>query len=376
MRAQLLTSLALLLVLSGGYASPVSAQDLTGGAKSDEKSDSSENSSLVRVKDWTIKREVDTLTSSMKQFNGLIRSLSKANSELGKEFKKYLNDPNNELLASRVEKKLAQYAANVSKEFNAIIASQDVFTSNFRNLRHKLKQLSVHLKGKSVEFKNQLLEYKKKSKEYKGQLITLANKIKDPDLTEAERAKLKREFQLIHRRYRMQNRYLKGYTSRYKGYLRLQQNMGGLGNLFGSLHGKFEDLITNLENEKKYLKASIELQADSLRIKKLIREGIVGGEKAIVNVSKKLATLYVKVDTFNEVHDRISQQMNRFVDSQGSLLNVTDKINSIGAGGATFGGLNKDLDKLIDEFAQKDPDAEEEVTSATEKKTEGGKGEK
>jgi hypothetical protein len=326
---------------------------------------------VVKVDKWTIKSEVSTLTNSMKQFNGLINSLSKANKDLSVTFKQYLNDPDNELLASKVEKKLAAYAANVSKEFDTIIATQDVFTSNFRNLRHKLGQLGGHLKTKSAAYKDQLLDYKKKAKTMEKSLIDLAMKVKDPDLDPAERTRLKREFAIQHRRFMMQERYVKGYSSRYKGYVRLQKNMSGLGGLFGGLHSKFEDLIKNLENEKKYLRDSIELHADTLRIKKLMREGIVGGEKAIVNVSKKLATLYLKVDTFNEVHDRISQQMNRFMDSQGAVMGVTDKVNSIGTTGIGFGALNKDLDKLIDDFANKKDSIDDD-----ELDVEGGKGDK
>ena len=312
-----------------------------------------ERSRIVRVKDWTIKDEVTTLTLSMRQFNGLIDSLTKANKDLGKEFKEYLNNQDNELLASRVEKKLAAYAANVSRDFDTVIASQDVFSSNFRNLRHKLGLLQRHLKSKSGSFKGQLAKFKNGASTMDKELQTLASRLKDPSIDADEKAKMKRAFAVQYRRYQMQRRYLKGYSSRYQGYIRLQKNMGSLSELFSSLHIKFEDLILNLENEKQYLKASIELQADALRIKKIIREGIVGGEKAITNVSKKLADLYLKVDTFNQVHDRISQQMSRFLDSQGPLLGVTEKINAIGGEGSSFNSLNKDLDAVIDDFAKK-----------------------
>lgn len=314
------------------------------------------SSRLVQVKDWTIKTEVNTLTSSMKQFNGLINSLTRANKDLGKEFKAYLADPDNELKASRVEKKLAAYAANVSKDFDAIIANQDVFSSNFRNLQHKLGMLAKHLESKSVQYRDRLGGYKTKANEIERGLIDLATKIKDPSLEPAEKRRLKLDFAAQLRRLKLQQRYLKGYTSRYQGYLRLKKNMASLGTLFSSLHGKFEELVKNLENEKKYLKASIELQADTLQIKKLIKDGIIGGQGAITTVSEKLAVLYLKVDTFNEVHDRISGQMNKFMDSQGLLSDVTEKINSIGGQGTAFGDLNKDLDKVIEEFSKKSVD--------------------
>lgn len=343
-------------------------------AQEPESDEGDSRSSVVKVDKWTIKPEVSNLTRSMQQFNGLINNLNKANTDLGDSFKKYLTDPNNELLGSEVEKKLAAYAANVSKDFDAIIASQDVFTANFRNLRHKLGQLEERLQGKSSQYKTQLLEYKTQARNYEKQLIDMAAKIKDPDISEEERQKLKREFSIVYRRFKMEQRYFNGYASRYQGYIKLQDNMGKLSGLFGGLHTRFEDLILNLENEKKFLKASIELQVDTLRIKKLLQEGIIGGEQALVNVSQKLATLYLKVDDFNKVHDRISDQMNRFLDSSTTLMNVTDQINKIGAGGIGTGDLNSDLDKVIDEFAKKDgttlPGVEDEPLLP--EKTEGG----
>ena len=249
----------------------------------------------------------------------------------------------------------------MSKDFDTIIASQDVFISNFRNLRHKLGQLKGQLSRKAKNFEGQLGDYRTEAVRLDKELRKLAQKIKDPDLDPAERKRLRREFLTLLRRYKMQKRYLKGYSARYRGYLRLTENMGNLSDLFGSLHTKFEDLISNLENEKKYLRASIELQADTMRIKKLIREGIVGGEKAITNVSEKLAQLYLKVDTFNKVHDRISEQMTNYLDTQGPLLGVTEKIEKIGGLDGDYGSLSGDLDKIIDDFATKDTDPEADL---------------
>src|SRR5690606_39932125 len=74
------------------------------------------------------------------------------------------------------------------------------------------------------------------------------------------------------------------------------------------LHEKFNELIDNLENERQFLQDSVRLQADTLRIKQIMRDGIIGSEQAIGNVADKLAELYGKVDAFAQ--DRKSTRLN------------------------------------------------------------------
>src|SRR5439155_18304744 len=115
-------------------------------------------------------------------------------------------------------------------------------------------------------------------------------------------------------RFGLKSRYVKGYGARLANYQQLRKNLDKLADLFVTLHEKFGDLMDNLSNEKQYLRDSIELQADTLRIKQIIRDGIYGGDNAIKNVSEKLADLYVKVDAFTQVHDRINSDLNKFVE--------------------------------------------------------------
>jgi len=272
---------------------------------------------------WSIKPEVNNLGQSMKQFNTLIGSLNRANKDLSDEFQKYLKDPKNEVVASSLEKKMALYAAQVQGEFSAVISEQDSLSSNFRMLRRKLQQLSGHLGTKAGDFNEKLNSFKTESRKQEKELIDLAIKIKEnPPEDPEELKKLKHDFAMRTRRYNLKSRYVKGYAARLGNYQQLRKNLEKLSDLFGSLHEKFGDLMDNLSNEKQYLKDSIELQADTLRIKQIIRDGIFGGENAIKNVSEKLADLYVKVDAFTQVHDRINSDLNKFVDSQTEPLGL------------------------------------------------------
>ena len=46
------------------------------------------------------------------------------------------------------------------------------------------------------------------------------------------------------------------------------------------------------------------------RMGPLVRQGFLGSEKAIGNVADKLANLYIKVDAFSQVHERINSDLN------------------------------------------------------------------
>src|SRR5262245_61906649 len=79
--------------------------------------------------DWSIRTEVDNLEHSLTNFTTLTNSLGSANTDLRKALDEYLKDPQNEVLASTVEKKMAGWATAVVGSFNAIIVDQDPLVS-------------------------------------------------------------------------------------------------------------------------------------------------------------------------------------------------------------------------------------------------------
>ena len=369
-------SLITLSVLSLALVAPVAVQ--AQEQPQDQNAKPEENDpSVQQVPGWSIKPEIQDLGNSMKKFNSLIGSLNRANKDLGDEFAKYIKDPNNQVVASSLERKMAAYAAQVQGEFSAVISEQDALSSNFRMLRRKLQQLSGHLGNKSGDFQEHYKAFADEAKTQEKSLIDLAIKIKenppeDPD----ELKKMKRDFMNKQRRYQLKQRYVKGYAARLQNYQMLRKNLDKLSELFNALHERFGDLMENLSNEKTYLRESMELQADTLRIKQIIRDGIFGGENAIKNVSEKLASLYVKVDAFTQVHDRINSDLNKFVESQTTLLDVGNAIDQIG--NQNFGApQTQDLDKSIDDFyKRKDApltNADDDVLKSTKDGTNEGK---
>ena len=330
---------ASLLVTPALIATPAEGQDRDRGSSIE----------VAPMPDWSIRKEVDRLDSSMQEYSSLIKSLTAASDGLGSEFQKYLKDPHNEVLASSVEKKMAVYAKRVMGDFDDIIADQDVLGTNFRELQRKLTTFSGHLGVQAKGFQVRLGGYRQTAKVHEDKLKELAVKLKeDPPEDEAELRKLRRDFSRQLRRYNLQGRYVKGYETRYKSYEALQKNMKRLADMFVNLHDKFNEMIENLENERQYLHDSLRLQADTLRIKQIVRDGFLGSEKAIGNVADKLAKLYNKVDAFSQVHERINGDLHRFVESQSALVDVTKRINEIGTKGGPLGDLAGDLDAAID----------------------------
>ncbi len=306
---------------------------------------------IAPLPNWSIRNEVQRLDTSMREYNSLINSLSNASKELQDELQKYSQDPHNEVLASSLDAKMAQYASRVMEDFNGIIADQDVLSANFNDLQRKLVVFSRHLAAQADGFRGNLDGYRTTARDVEKRLTELAVRIKEnPPEDPNELRILKREFAKEFRRYRLQMRYVNGYSRRYQNYQKLQQNMEKLAGLFVNLHEKFNELIDNLENERQFLQDSVRLQADTLRIKQIMRDGIIGSEQAIGNVADKLAELYGKVDAFAQVQDRISTDLNRFVESQDALLDVTKRIDAIGQTGGPIGDIGTDMEKAIEAF--------------------------
>ncbi|MBX3470961.1 MAG: hypothetical protein KF878_29185 [Planctomycetes bacterium] len=306
---------------------------------------------LAPLPNWSIKQEVQRLDTSMREYNSLINSLSNASNELKEELQRYSQDPHNEVLASSLDNKMAHYAKRVMADFNGIIADQDVLSANFNDLQRKLVVFSRHLASQADGFRGNLDGYRGTAREVEKRLTELAVRLKEnPPDDPNELRTLKREFSKEFRRYQLQMRYVNGYSRRYQSYQNLQRNVERLATLFVTLHEKFNELIDNLQNERQFLQDSVRLQADTLRIKQMMREGILGSEQAIGNVADKLATLYEKVDAFAQVQDRISTDLNRFVESQGVLNDIMGRIDKIGQTGGPIGDIGNDMEKAIDAF--------------------------
>lgn len=345
MSAHLTRTVALTLVGAFSFAAPALAQE------GEELQTPRGTMEVVPPPDWSIRKEVDRLDESMREYSSLINNLSTASEDLGSEFQAYLKDPNNTLLASSVEVKMARYAQSVMADFDNIIADQDVLGANFRDLQRKLVTFSSHLSSQAGDFNERLGTYRNRATELEKSLTELSVRIKEnPPEDPQELRQLKHDFASQFRRYRLQARYVNGYQRRFNNYQQLSRNVETLAGLFVNLHEKFNEMIENLEDEKQYLKDSIRLQADTLRIKKIIEDGIVGSETSIGNVAEKLSNLYKQVDAFAAVHERINSDLTKFVQSQEVLMDVTRKIDNIGLQGGPIGDLASDMDKAIEAF--------------------------
>jgi len=287
--------------------------------------------------DWSIKGEVEKIESHMRGFSDLSDSLGSAQAELAADFEAYLADPKNERLGSQIEKKMALFADQVVHDFDHVISDQDALLSNFKELKRKLGRFDGSLGERVIEYEARMTGIREESKTLENDLIKLAVQVKDAQDPSAKKA-LESEFSKSYRKFRLKNRNIRGYEHNLQNYKVLYKNLQMLNALFGQLQDKFGDLMQNLENEKQYLIDSIELQLDSVKIKKIMNEGFFSGERAIKNVTEKLAQLYLRVDAFTQVHDRINGGLGRFAETQDTLSKLSATIDEIGTGGITSDG--------------------------------------
>lgn len=283
---------------------------------------------------WSIKDEVGKIEHHMRGFTDLAESLGTAQKELAQDFEAYLADPKNEKLASGIEKKMALFADQVVHDFDRVIANQDGLVSGFKELKRKLQRFDGKLAEKVVDYEAKMAGIREETGKVEQNLIGMAVRVKecqDP----AEKKQLETEFAKSYRKFRLKNRNIRGFEHNLANYKILYKNLEMLSSVFGQLQDKFTDLVQNLENEKAYLVDSIELQLDSVKIKKIMNEGFFSGERAIKNVTEKLAQLYLRVDAFTQVHDRINQGLGRFTETSDTLAKLSATIDEIGTGGIT-----------------------------------------
>ncbi|RME74799.1 MAG: hypothetical protein D6776_04490 [Planctomycetota bacterium] len=345
-RFPLLRSLGLALAL----AAAAQAGPETPQPRRDEPGRLGGGQTTTVPQNWSIQREVERIESHMGQLANLSQSLGSASDELARDFEAYLKDQRNELLASRLERKMALFADQVVRDFDRVLADQDVLVANFKELRRKLARFALVLDERVAAYDQRLARLRKQADRLEQKLIRLAIQIRETR-DEKRRAELKREFARTYRRFRFRSRNIRGYENNLRNYRVLVKNIGMLSTLFTQLQDKFVELVANLENEKAYLLDAIALQQDSVRIKKIMNEGFYNGERAIKNVTEKLARLYLQVDAFTQVHDRINTGLAHFAETQDTLMNLSRSIDEIGASGLPGGEAGAgDLDATIEHF--------------------------
>ncbi|MBI2932073.1 MAG: hypothetical protein HYY16_10525 [Planctomycetes bacterium] len=309
---------------------------------------------------WSIDDEVKGLETSVKDFTVLIKSLGSANTELQELLAKHLQNPSDALTGSLLEKKLAAYASDAVRDFDRIISNQDTTISSFRSLNRKLNRFNAYLQAKIESTKGNTALVAKEAQRMETQLSDLAASVKHASSPEEER-QARQKFSRLYHRWRLQKRYADGYGKNHEGYQKLSDSLVQLNGLFGTLRDKFVTLIENLETERQFLLDNMNLQEDSMKVKVLIQDGVISGQEAIGRITEKMALLFLKVDAFNKINDRIFSDMDPFNDFQQQMLGITDKLQAIGAAGDPAS-----LDDAIDQFYRKrfgdeDPAKETEV---------------
>lgn len=293
---------------------------------------------------WSIEAEVRQLEVSTKDFGAVIRSLGSANSELQELLTKHLKNPDDRVTSSLLEKKLAAYGAEATRDFDRIISTQDSTVSNFRSLNRKLARFNSYLLAKIEATQANADVVRKDVDKMESELQELAAQVKHAS-NAAEEREARQKFNRLYQRYRLQKRYADGYARNHEGYKKLSEQLVQLNGLFGTLKDKFTTLIGGLETERMFLLDNMNLQEDSMKVKVLLRDGVISGREAIGKITEKMAALFLKVDAFNKITDRISTNMDTFNDFQAQMAGVSEKLQAVGILGDA-----KSMDDVIDAF--------------------------
>lgn len=293
---------------------------------------------------WSIEEEVKHLETSVRDFGVLIKSLGSANTELQELLTKHLKNPDDRLTSSQLEKKIAAYGVEAVKDFDRIISAQDTTLSNFRALNRKLNRFNSYLLAKLDTLKSGSEEVRKEAEKMEKELEELAVAAKS-STNEAETKAAKEKFARLYNRYKIQKRYVDGYGKNAEGYRKLSAQLTQLNDLFQQLKDRFGGLIENLENEKKFMIESMALQEDSMRVKVLVRDGVLSGQEALAKVTERMAMLFLKVDAFNKINEKVNSNLDTFMDFQNTLFGISDKLSKVGALGDP-----KSLDDAIEDF--------------------------
>ena len=293
---------------------------------------------------WSIDEEVKGLETSVKDFSNVIKSLGSANLELQELLTKHLKNPSDRVNSSLLEKKIAAYASDAVKDFDRIISNQDSTVSNFRSVGRKLTKFDSYLTAKIEATTVNAVEVKKDVDGMEKQLEDMAATVKNASSPEEER-EAKQKFSRLYHRYRLQKRYADGYQKTCEGYRKLSAHLAQLNQLYGTLKDKFMTLVANLETERKFLLDNMSLQEDSMKVKTLVRDGLVSGRDAIGKITEKMALMFLKVDAFNAISERVTTNMDNFNDFQQQMVGITEKLQQVGSVGDP-----KSLDDAIDQF--------------------------
>jgi len=276
--------------------------------------------------DWSIKAEVGTIEKSLHNYDPLIQSLEEANGDLKVDLDAYLKNPKDEVLAAKITMKMSKYAKKIVSNVDVIVADQDTLLTVFGELNQKLDKFGGYLDMKVSELEKEVTKYQDESKKLEQELRSVAKRWKSAPENTDEKEKCKQEFQKIYSKYNINTRYKDGFERNRQDYDVLAKNLKNLMKVFKVLNQAFETLIENLAAEKKYLLDNIRLQADAIRVKKLVHDGITDGHRAVIGITQKLAVLYAQVDGFSKVHEKINRDMAKFSDTTKILSTLVQQI--------------------------------------------------
>ncbi len=296
-----------------------------------------------------ITEDVSALTRSVSSFDGLIAVLGATNEKLVEAMEAYLKNPGDEVLASRLELELARHAEQIIEQFEEVSSQRDGINFHFNLIARKLEQTRDAVEERAVILEQKVTLVETAVARNDRALTELAVRIKDAEARGEDSDALRREFVNQRKKLEREQRNHRRYLRFQQNYAEMQGNVTNLADTFSDLQVACVDLLDNLQLERTVLLDQIRYQRELIEVRQLIRDSLVSGQHAMEKVADTVVQLYFKVDTFTELHTRISQHMATVNHSDLAMGVMQNALDDVGSASAT---TDEDLDALIQQYAE------------------------
>ncbi len=300
--------------------------------------------------DVAITEDVSALTRSVSTFDHLIEVLGATNDTLVEAMEAYLKKPGDELLASRLELELARHAQTLVEEFDEVASQRDGMNFHFNLIGRKLQRTRAAIAERKEALALKVAEIEQAMQARDRELTALAVAIKEAEARGEDSDDLRRDFRNLRKRLAIQERNYARYTGFAENYSNMIENVGKLADTFSDLQVACIDMLDNLSLEREVLLDQIRYQSELVTVRKVIRDSLASGHHALETVADTVVQLYFKVDTFSDLHTRISEHLLQVDTANSAIATVEEAVRDVGE--AAGAGFDEDLDALIEHYAE------------------------
>jgi len=218
---------------------------------------------------------------------------------------KDVKDSPTALNKSRFELSFSKHICTLVNDLDEMIQHREEIEWAFQDIVDEVKRVAKRLDYQNERIKEKLFQSEFKVKDMKKQLQKLARKIEAKGGKDAPQ-ELIREFNNLHRRYKMMNRTCKVQRQVQK---QLHNTLGGLGKNGSSIQvgaNNIKGWFDNLKNQRDAFLTLAEARKDMTMLTQLMHQG---GANSIIKTFGKLQGIQKQLDLFNTTFEKMGDNM-------------------------------------------------------------------